>query len=336
MKKYVVGIIFSCVFIYFCVRGLEFEKIVEALQDVKYSYMIIAAVLILSLSALRSLRWGIILSPIEKIGQRSLFPVFSVGFMAVVLIPMRVGELVRAYLLRTNSHVSFTTALSTIFVERVFDMLTMLLILFMVILQVSVPIWLLKAGYTALILFGLIVLFMCFLYFKTEKTLNAIRPVIGMLPRRFEGKIEGLIKNFIAGFEIIRSPGKVLGIAILSALIWGISGLAIYSLFWFQGLELSFVVAFFVLVVNIVGVSLPTAPGMLGNFQISCIVALSLFNVNKDAAFVFSMVYYLLGIGIVVLLGLVFLLFTRFSLGDVLRDMKRKSATMEGGRSDER
>jgi glycosyltransferase 2 family protein len=330
MNKYVVGIIFSCVFIYFSVRGLEFDKIVEALQDVKYSYLIMAALLMLLTSVLRSLRWGMILSPIEKIGQKSLFSIFSVGFMAVVLIPMRVGELVRAYLLRTNSHVSFTTALSTIFVERVFDMLTILLILFVVILQAPVPLWLLKAGYTALVLSILMILFMCFCYFKTGETLRLIRPVLGWLPHRFQGKLEGLIKNFITGFEIIRNPGKILGIAILSTLIWVISGLAIYSLFWFQGLELNLVVAFVVLVVNIVGVSLPTAPGMLGNFQLSCIVALSLFNVNKDVAFVFSMVYYLLGIGIIVFLGLVFLPFIKFSLRNVLRDMRRKLTTEEG------
>ena len=58
MKKMVVGIIFSSVFIYFSVRGLEFDKILEALRNVKYFYLIIAILLFLSLSALRSLRWG--------------------------------------------------------------------------------------------------------------------------------------------------------------------------------------------------------------------------------------------------------------------------------------
>ena len=328
MKKYVVGIIFSCVFIYFSVRGLEFDKIVEALRDVKYSYMIIAALLILLSLALRSVRWGIILSPIEKIGQRSLFPIFSIGFMAVVLIPLRMGELVRAYLLRTKSHVPFSTALSTIFVERVFDMLTLLGIFLMVVFHASVPVWLHKSGYTALILFSLMVLFICFLYFRTEKTLRLIRPVLGRLPRRFKGKIESFINNFVAGLKIIESPGKLLGILVLSALIWGISAFAIYSLFYFQGLRLPLLVAFVVLVINIVGVSLPTAPGMLGNFQISCIVALSLFNITKDDAFVFSMVYYLLGIGIVVLLGIVSLAFTDFSLGEVFTNIRRGSDSL--------
>jgi len=323
--KSVVGVIFSSVFIYFSVRGLEIDKILEALRNVKYFYLIIPILLFLSLSALRSLRWGIILSPIEKIGQKSLFPIYSIGLMAAVLVPMRMGKMVKAYLLRTNNHVPFSTALSTIFVERLLDILTILCILLMVVLQASVPGWLLKSGYTAVILFSLMILFICFLYFRTEKTLNLIRPVLGKLPHRFRGKIEGFINNFVVGFKIIGSPGKLLGILILSALIWGISGLAIYSLFWFQGLKLSLQVAFVVLVVTIIGVSLPTAPGMLGNFQISCIVALSLFNITKDDAFVFSMVYYLLGIGIVVLLGIVSLAFTDFSLGEVFTNIRKGS-----------
>ena len=325
MKRSVVGIILSSVFIYFSVRGLEADKILEALKNVKYSYLIIAIFLVFSLSALRSLRWGIILSPIEKIRQRSLFPIFSIGFMAVVLIPLRMGELVRAYLLRTNNQVPFSTALSTIFVERVLDVLTILCILLMVVFNTSVPGWLLKSGYTAVILFSLMILLICFLYFRTENTLTLIRPVLGKFPHRFRGKIERFINNFIAGLKIIGSPGKLLGILILSALIWGISGLAIYSLFWFQGLKLSLMVAFVVLVVTIIGVSLPTAPAMLGNFQFSCIVALSLFNITKDDAFVFSMVYYLLGIGIIVLLGLVSLAFTNFSFGEVFTNIRKGS-----------
>ncbi len=325
MKKIILGIIFSSIFIYFSVRGLEIDKILEALRNVKYFYVIIATLLILSSLALRSLRWGIILSPIEKIGQKSLFPIFSIGFMAVVLIPLRMGELVRAYLLRTNNRIPFSTSLSTIFVERVLDVLTILCILFMVVFNASVPGWLLKSGYTAVIFVSLMILFICFLYFRTECTLTLIRPFIGKFPHRFRGKIERFINNFVAGLKIIRSPGKLLGILILSAFIWGISGLAIYSLFWFQGLKLSLMVAFFVLVVTIIGISLPTAPGMLGNFQFSCIVALSLFNITKDDAFVFSMVYYLLGIGIVVSLGLVSLAFTNFSFGEVFTNIRKGS-----------
>ena len=139
--KSVVGIIFSSVFIYFSVRGLEFDKILEALRNVKYFYLIIATLLILSLSALRSLRWGIILSPIEKIGQKSLFPIYSIGLMAVVLVSMRMGEVVKAYLLCTNNHVPFSTALSTIFVERLLDILTILCILLMVVLKASHGTW---------------------------------------------------------------------------------------------------------------------------------------------------------------------------------------------------
>jgi glycosyltransferase 2 family protein len=296
---------------------------VEALRDVKYSYMIIAALLILLSLALRSIRWRIILSPIENIRQRSLFPIFSIGFMATVLIPLRVGELVRPYLLSKNNQVLFSTALSTIFVERVFDMVTILGFLLVVFFNASVPVWLLNSGYAALILFSIMILFVCFLYFKTEKTFRLIHPVIGIFPRRFQGGIESFINNFITGFKVVASPGKLLEILILSLLIWGISGFAIYSLFLFQGLELSILAAFVVLIVIIFGVSLPTAPGMLGNFQFSCIVALSLFNIGKDEAFVFSMVYYLLSMGIVVSLGLVSLYFTDLSLWKVFPDMLR-------------
>lgn len=323
MNKVILGIVFSSVFVYFSVRGVEFDKIFEVLRNAKYIYGVIASLFILLSLALRSIRWAIILSPVKKIGQRSLFPVFSIGFMCVVLFPLRMGELVRAYLLRPSNHVPFGTALSTIFVERVFDMMTLLGIFLMLVLHASIPVWFLKAGYTSLIIFILVILFICFLYFRTEKTLKSVRPVLEKFPRRFQDRLEHLINNLVMGLKIIESPGKLLMIFFLSLMIWGISAFAIYNLFWFQELNLNLMAAFVVLVLTIIGVSLPTAPGMLGNFQFSCIVGLSLFNIDKDQAFVFSMVYYILGIGIVVFLGLVSLSFTDFSLRAIFTDMRR-------------
>ena len=75
--------------------------------------------------------------------------------------------------------------------------------------------------------------------------------------------------------------------------------------------------AFLVLVIVMIGISLPAAPGFIGNFQFACVMALSIYGLPKNDAFAFSMVFYFLGIGINILLGLVFLPSMNLSFKDI-------------------
>lgn len=323
MKKLLVGIVLSVVFVYFSLRGLDYEKVLAGLQNVNYVYLLPAALVSFVVAALRSLRWGIILSPVKHIGQRELFPICCVGFMAVVLAPMRMGEFVRPYLLKSKDLVPFSSALATVFVERVMDSMTVLGIFLIVVWGMPVPPWLAKSGYFALSALVVMIAFMCLLYFRTATTMRLLGPLLGLLSERVRRKVEGLIHTFVDGFRIIANFRRLAATVILSAMVWGLSGAMIYSLFYFHGFELSLLAAYLVLVVNVIGISLPTAPGMLGNFQFSCITALLMVGVPKDEAFVFSMVFYFLGIGIIILLGLVSLKFVDVSIRGAFRDIKK-------------
>ena len=327
MIKLVIGIVLSVVFIYFSMRGLQYDHILQSLEHVQYIYLLPASLLFFSLSILRSLRWGLILSPIKHIKQKKLLPICSVGFMSVVLLPMRIGELMRPWMISANKYMPFSSVLATIFVERVFDVITVLGIFFIVMINSSLPPWFVKSGYSALLAFAAMILFMCFLYFRTKTALTLLGPVLRRLPSGLQTKIEHLIYNFVDGFRIIASPGVLIGTILLSIMIWAVSGAGIYVLFHFHNFQLPFLAAYAVLVITVMGISLPTAPGMLGNFQFSCIVALSLYGLSKDNAFVFSMVYYFVGIGIVILTGLVFLPFTDFSLKEAIRNLKKSPDT---------
>jgi hypothetical protein len=326
MLKLIIGILLSVVFIYFSVRGLQYEEILRSLNDVQYYYLLPTILLFLSLSFLRSLRWAIILSPIKYIEQKKLFPIACVGFMSIVLFPMRIGEVMRPWIISTKNLAPFSSVLATIFIERVLDTVSLLGIFFIIMMHLDLPPWLIKSGYTAFTAFIVMILFMSLLYFRTDFTLLLIKPVLTLIPSRIRDKIEALIQNFVNGFSIISSPWRLLGSLLLSLLIWGISGLAIYTLFFFHNFQLSLIAAFVVLVGTIIGISLPTAPGMLGNFQFACIFALTMFSVPKDSAFVFSMVYYFSGIGVVILMGLVSLPFTEVSLKDALSHIKSWSS----------
>ena len=317
MKKLVLGIIISGIFVYLSMRGVEYKQLLKGFQNANYIFLIPAVVLFLSLSFLRSLRWGVILSPLEKIGQRKLFPITCIGFMAIALIPMRIGEVVRPYLISTKSRIPLTSSLATILVERVLDGITLLTILLFVILGSTVPDWLITVGQSFFITFIVLVLLMLFLRFRKDLAVRLLSPLLNKLPKKITGGIETLIGSFVEGFGIISDPKRLICAIFLSVVIWVFSALAIYFLYCFQGLQLPLLSAFVVLVVTVIGISLPTAPAFLGNFQFGCIMALLIFGVSKNEAFSFSMVFYVLGIGINILLGVVFLPFVTFSFKDI-------------------
>ena len=133
MKRLVLGTIVSTIFIYFSFQGVELDKALRGIKDTNYIFLIPAIALFLIPPLLKSLRWGIILSPIESVSLKRLIPIICVGQMAVVMIPMRLGELMRPYLLSSEREISLSSSIATIFVERIFDLLTVLSISFLVV-----------------------------------------------------------------------------------------------------------------------------------------------------------------------------------------------------------
>jgi uncharacterized protein (TIRG00374 family) len=111
---------------------------------------------------------------------------------------------------------------------------------------------------------------------------------------------------------------------LLSLVVWLLSALAVYLLFIFYKLPLNILAALAVTTITALGVSLPAAPGFIGNFQFACIVALSFYGVTKDEAFSFSMVFYLAAIGVNILLGLIFLPFMNIPFRQMFKSQKKK------------
>lgn len=79
MKKLIAGIIVSVIFIWFSMRGVEYEEVFKALENINYVFLLPTIILFLCVPFLRSIRWGVVLSPINKISQKKFFPLHVSG-----------------------------------------------------------------------------------------------------------------------------------------------------------------------------------------------------------------------------------------------------------------
>ncbi len=318
-KKVIAGLLLSALLVYLSIRGIHPPDVAEGFRTFRYGYLpaVLAAMLLMQI--LRSIRWGLVLRPLEKIDQISLFSVTSVGFLAIIAIPARLGELARPYLITKKSRIKMSAALGTIVVERVLDSLTVLIIAVFVLFFTPLPTWLIRSSILFLLLTIALVSAMILMIVKREASLRVLGPLIGKLPERYAERVTRLISHFIDGFRIMVDPALLISVTGFSIAIWLVDVGAIYLLFLAVGFHLPVVASFVLMIILIIGIAIPTAPGFIGNWHYFCILGLSLFGVPKADALTFAIIYHVLSIGVVIVLGLAFLPFNRFSLVDLRR-----------------
>jgi hypothetical protein len=323
-KKLLFGIMLGMILIYFSIRGIHFDETIAHLKKINFGYAVGSLFFIVFMQALRSYRWGVILQPLGKISQLTLFAVTSVGFLAIAAIPARIGELARPYLIAQKSPIKMSSALGTIVVERVLDSLAVLTITVAVlILQDDLPSWMIKSGVIFFILTMAMIALVAGLVWRRETAVGIIDRILRRIPGKLAQTVHKVIHHFIDGFQVITDVKRLFYLLILSAVVWLVDVAAIYALLLAFDFNLPALAAFVVMVILIAGIAIPTAPGFIGNWHYACILGLSLFGVARPEAFSFALVYHFLSIATVVILGVIFLPFNRFSISDMTKQMNK-------------
>ncbi|MBF0473783.1 MAG: flippase-like domain-containing protein, partial [Nitrospirae bacterium] len=307
MKKLIIGIIISAGFIYLSCRNVDISEVAARLSNIDYKYIFFSGMLTLWLLYLRSIRCAIILSPIRKIPQKELFPISCVGLMASILFPMRIGEIIRPYLLSLNGKVSLSPALATIFIERTIDLVNISIVAIMVFMFTDLPPNVMVGAWAFIAVTLILISFIIFYCFKADTFLRLINPILRKLSSKYAKRINSILITFKEGFSFIKSPSHFIITVLLSFVIWAGSMVSIYCMLLSVHIKTHFIAALVVYVITSIGISLPTAPGFLGNLQYSSILALSIYHISKEDAIAFSFIYQTVGVGLVIAVGFIFL-----------------------------
>jgi len=126
--KLLVGVLISLVAVSVAMKDVRLAEVLSALRRADYRGFVLVMALTLLGFWLRALRWRWLISTPRPLGLGSLFSATMIGFMANNLLPLRLGEFVRAWVLGRRERISKTTVFATVVVERVVDMITLLAI----------------------------------------------------------------------------------------------------------------------------------------------------------------------------------------------------------------
>jgi hypothetical protein len=241
----------------------------------------------------RSWRWGYLLAPLTRARFADLFSATLVGFMSGLLIP-RAGEVVRPFLIGRRQGVSASAAFASIILERLIDLIVVLLLFGLYLYVLPLPAQQTRgglleglkvagglAGLGALGVLGALIAFQML----GDRALTLIERPLSVLPQRLAGLLSATARQFAAGLAVLRAPvGHLVALFAQSLLVWFLIALSLWASNLAFGIRLPFHSTFLMLGFLTVGVAVPT-PGMVGGFHQSYKLALTqAFGVDEATA----------------------------------------------------
>ena len=260
---------------------------------------------------LRLVRWRLLLRNERGEPYRTgpLWHAIALGFMANNILPLRAGELVRSYTAARLAPARFTTVLSSVAVERIFDALTVVALLIFALLTSNLPVSVKVAGTSvadvarAAGLLGLIGLLGAITVVAAP--LAAERVVRRLLNhRRIADRIVDLIEGIRHGLAVLRSPRRLLGVIFWSLALWLANAFAFYVGFAAFDIPVSYTGALLLQGLLVLGISIPSTPGFFGPFEAVIVAALALFGVPASLAFSYAIAFHVTTFVPITLLGI--------------------------------
>jgi uncharacterized protein (TIRG00374 family) len=312
------------------IRSIDIGKAWEAILAAHAGWIGLATLVTLQTYLLRARRWQVLLEPIGRAGFRNAFRTTVIGYAANFLLPARIGEVLRPYLLARREGLDPAAAFATIIVERFLDLGMVLFLFAFALLTVgdSVGDDVKTAGAlaAAVSVLGFGTLFV--LAGHPERIARWAARLAGRLPPRMAGAISHVVQTFVEGLSIMRSPSHLARSLAWSLPLWLSIALGIFLTTRAFDLTMPFAGSFLVVGYLTVGVAAPT-PGAVGGFHKMYQLALTqFFGADDSVAGAAAIVLHLLSFVPVALLGLVFMWQDGLSLGR-LKGMRAEAAKAE-------
>jgi hypothetical protein len=307
-------------------RGANLREVWTEIQGGRLELLALALVFTGLTYVLRAARWQYLLLPLGRPSFAMVFKTTVIGFAASTLLPARAGEVVRPYLLARREGFSATSAFATIIVERLLDLLTVLL-LFGFYLEFYEPGT--DAGnstvFRALKSGGLVagaasvagLVFMMMVAGHPDRLSAWALRVERVLPERVASAVANLVRTFLEGLAVVRQPRRLAMAVLLSLPLWLSIAVGIWTTTRAFHIEMTYPGAFLMMAVLVVGVAVPT-PGAVGGFHKAYqIGAVAFFGAANDRAVGAALVLHAISFLPVTIAGAIFMAQEGLSLSGV-------------------
>ncbi|MFW5713670.1 MAG: lysylphosphatidylglycerol synthase transmembrane domain-containing protein [Brevefilum sp.] len=291
------GLIISAVFLFLAFREINYGELWQTLRSARLWWLAPGLIIYLSGMLVRAWRWGYLLNPLKKVGTGTLLPIIFIGYMGNNVFPLRMGEVLRAVVLKRREEVSISASLATIVVERIFDAVVIVGFVLLNLGQLTnlqgtgdlsqlggLATWAIVIFTVGLALFIAVAML-------PKSAMRLIHGVINkIVPERWRKSIIEVADRFLDGLMSLRSPKDALMILLTTILVWLLETGLYWSVNRSLGLGLNFGQLMLLNgVVNMV-LLIPAAPGGLGTFDAAGRAMLQTYDIGPEPALGYTLI----------------------------------------------
>ena len=283
----------------------------------------------------RIVRWGILVRALGQVSWREIMSAGAVGYMCIIVFPLRLGELVRPYLIRAQGQVTGSGTLATVVVERVIDGLLFVALFFIFISILpstgdSAVDAVRYGGYVAGAVFVTALLVLIAGYLRRKETVAFIANVGNRVHRGLTTKVVRILDAFLDGLKILPDRRRIALFIALTFVYWGVLGLAMKVMGTAAHMpDLTYAGGFALLAVLVVGIMVPGGPGFTGTFEFALTAGFSLLALSpssRENVVLYTIVLHSVQLVIQVGLGAAYLFTGRVQLRGVVSATQSESA----------
>lgn len=274
---------------WYAFRGTNWHDQWESLRAANYWWLIPYVAVLLVVHLLRTLRWGALLSGLEKVRFRQLNEASAIGFMMLIVLPLRLGEFARPFLIANRSGIRRSPAMATVVVERIADgiLVAALLRALLFFIPKDAPgyatvSW---AGNIMFLIFAGGAAFLVFALWQEKRAVRFIQVVLGRSPKLAAYGVR-MVEGFVGALRRVPSRRELAKFFGYTVVYWAVNGAGMAMMaFAFEApaagvaepLRISLFQAYAIMCTLVVAVMIPSAPGMVGTFQAGIRFGLGLF-----------------------------------------------------------
>jgi len=269
-------------------RNTNWDEQRTSLAAANYVWIIPYAGVLAVIHLSRTLRWRALLSGLEKVGFRAMNEASAIGFMMLIVLPFRLGEFARPFLIARRSHIRRSAAMTTVVLERITDGILVavgLRALLFFVPEDAPTFGVVRLG--ANLMFGVFFSGLCFLLFalwQQERAVRLVRATLGRVSKGLAETAAHVVDTFVGAMRQLPSRGQLALFFAYTLVYWlangagmALLGLAFAGVGPGGGFHLDVFQGYVVMGCLVAGVMIPSAPGSFGPFQLAVTIGLQLF-----------------------------------------------------------
>src|SRR6185312_9148154 len=278
-----IGYLISAACLFCVLRGYPIHDLIPTIRALDFRWVLLAVVCDLAVYLVHAWRWNTLLGPVIRLRLWRTVQAIYIGLFANEVLPLRTGELIRCYLLAHWNNMRISLSFASAAVERLIDgfwMLACFLVTASLVRGIPRDLLILVQLVSVFLIVAAAILF--WIVTRKHEAHAAIR----------ESRWASTFRHIIEGLHLMGSPRTIGLTTAISFLYLALQFVSVYALMKAYGLDLSIWAAAGVLTIVRFGTVIPNAPGNLGLFQVACVLALGLFDVEKNDAKTFSFIMF--------------------------------------------